>query len=305
MDWTPRELQTAVTDLAKQVLRTSTTPWADLAEAGLLELDSVLELVALLEQVGRTGGRVPALETLVLGAPARTSDDPPDVVLTGAPFAVGLALRDGRATGTVDAVPAGTVASRMVFVAEDGLYAVSLSDCVVVAQEGTNEDTLARVVLDGAPVTCVGGAEAVDDWHRRVAVGISALLLGLSREALFMTARYTSTRTQFGRPIATFQAVSQRAADAWIQVNAMELTLLQAAWRLCEGLPCEREVIIARYQAAHGSHEVLATAQHLHGGMGFDKDYALHRYFLTAKAWEFVGGGAAEQLQRLGRVLAS
>ena len=58
------------------------------------------------------------------------------------------------------------------------------------------------------------------------------------------------------------------------------------------------------FQAAEGSHRVLAAAQHLHGGMGFDKDYALHRYFLTAKAWEFVGGGASAQLQRLGDLLA-
>lgn len=304
MDWTPGEMQTAVTDLAKQVLRTSSAPWADLAEAGLLELDSMLEVAALLEQVGRTGGHVPALETLVLGAPARFEDDPTEVVLTGAPDALGLVVRDGRASGTVDAVASGTVAARMVFPADDGLYAVSLSDCAVQSQVGTNGDTVARVVLDGAPVTCLGDLEAVSTWRHRVAVGISAVLLGLSREALIMTARYTSTREQFGRPIATFQAVSQRAADAWIQVNAMELTLMQAAWRVDEELPCEREVVIARYQAAAGSHEVLATAQHLHGGMGFDKDYALHRYFLTAKAWEFVGGGAAEQLQRLGRVLA-
>jgi alkylation response protein AidB-like acyl-CoA dehydrogenase len=64
-------------------------------------------------------------------------------------------------------------------------------------------------------------------------------------------------------------------------------------------------VAIARYTAAEGSHRVLATAQHLHGGMGFDRDYALHRYFLTAKAWEFVGGGASAQLARLGALLAA
>jgi len=304
MDWTPTEVQTAVADLAKQVLRTSASPWADLADAGLFELDTMVDIAALLEQVGRTGGTVPALETLVLGAPARLEDDPADIVLTGAPFSLGLRVRDGRAHGVVDSVASGTTAARMVFPADDGLYAVSLADCSVEAQVGTNEDDVARVVLDGSSATALGGLEAVADWHRRCGVGIAAMLLGLSRQALIMTAKYTSTRHQFGRPIASFQAVSQRAADAWIQVNAMELTLAQAAWRLDEGLPCGREVVIARYLAAEGSHRVLAAAQHLHGGMGFDKDYALHRYFLTAKAWEFVGGGAAEQLERLGEIVA-
>jgi alkylation response protein AidB-like acyl-CoA dehydrogenase len=84
----------------------------------------------------------------------------------------------------------------------------------------------------------------------------------------------------------------------------MEVTLWQAAWRLDARLPSEREVAIARYTAAEGAHRVLATAQHLHGGMGFDKDYALHRYFLAVKAWEFVGGGASAQLERLGSALA-
>jgi len=304
MDWTPSEVQTAVSDLAKQVLRTSASPWADLAEAGLFELDTMVDIAALLEQVGRTGGRVPALETLVFGAPARQEDDPADIVLTGAPFALGLRVTDGKAHGTVDSVASGTLAQRLVFPADSGLYVVELADCTIEAQIGTNDDALACVVFGGASVVRLGALDAVADWHRRCGVGISAMLLGLSREALIMTAKYTSTRHQFGRPIATFQAVSQRAADAWIQVNAMELTLTQAAWRLDEGLPCGREVVIARYQAAEGSHRVLAAAQHLHGGMGFDRDYALHRYFLTAKAWEFVGGGAAEQLERLGDIVA-
>ena len=270
--------------LAKQVLRTSATPWQDLAEAGLLELEDMLDIVALLEQVGRGGGRVPVLETLVLGAPARQADDPAELLLTGAPFSDTLRLEDGRASGTVEAVPSGTVAQRLVVAAGGLLCAVELADCRVEAQEGTNSDVVARVTLENVPVRVVGDAEAVSAWHRRVAVGVSAMLLGLSREALFMTARYTSTRHQFGRPIGTFQAVSQRAADAWIEVNAMELTLSQAAWRLDAGLGCDREIAIARFQAAEGSHRVLAAAQHLHGGMGFDKDYALHRYFLTAKA---------------------
>ena len=65
---------------------------------------------------------------------------------------------------------------------------------------------------------------------------------GVCEQALKMTAEYTKTREQFDRPIATFQAVGQRAADAYIDTEAIRLTALQAAWRLEEGLPAEVEL---------------------------------------------------------------
>ncbi len=305
MDWTPTEMRADIERLAKQVLRTSATPWTDLTQAGLAELDDLLDLIALLEQVGRGGGRVPALETFVLGAPARESDDPEDIILTGLPWTTGLEVVDGMARGGAECVFAGTVARRFVFATADGLFCVESSDCEVEEQTGTNGDAQARVIFDGAPAQSLGDAGDARLWRQRCDVGVCALLLGLAREALFMTAKYTAGREQFGRPIATFQAVSQRAADAWIQLNAMELTLTQAAWRLQEGLSADREVAIARYQAAEGAHRIVAAAQHLHGGHGFDKDYALHRYFLTAKAWEMAGGGASAWLARLGDELAA
>lgn len=314
MDWTPTETQTAIRDLSKQITRGSPTPWAHLAEAGLLELDNLLDIIVLVEEVGRAGGQVPVIETLLLGAPARQlhPELPADAVFTGAlheasgraPTQATTTVCDGKAQGTKLVVPATDRASHIVFPAADGLYVSCLADCAVTQQQGTNGDTVGTVTLDGAPATAVGGVDAIVDWEQRVAVGIAALHLGLARQALILTAKYTATRHQFGRPIATFQAVSQRAADAFIDVRAMELTLLQAAWRVEAGLPAAREVAIARHQSSEGSHRVLAAAQHLHGGMGFDRDYPLHRFFLTAKAWEFVGGGAAAHLERLGDLLA-
>jgi alkylation response protein AidB-like acyl-CoA dehydrogenase len=119
-----------------------------------------------------------------------------------------------------------------------------------------------------------------------------------------MTAEYTKTREQFGRPIATFQAVGQRAADAYIDTEAVRLTALQAAWRISAGLPAEAEVAIAKFWAADGGQRVVHAAQHLHGGMGVDRDYPVHRYFLWAKHLELTLGGATHQLLRLGDILA-
>lgn len=315
MDWSPSELQQEIAALAKKILRGAPDPWAALAQSGLLELDGLDDACTLIEQVGRVGGSVPVLETLLLGGPARLlgSGLAADAVLTGALQSPGssdprrstTAVQSGRCTTMRSNVPFADAARYMVFAASDGLYAVSREHYTVQAQQRTDGSPVGRVTLADAPVHRLGGLEAVADWASRAELGIAALQLGLAREALIMTAKYTSTREQFGRPIATFQAVSQRAADAWIAVQAMELTLWQAVWRVQTGLSAERELAIARYQGCEGAHQVLATAQHLHGGMGFDKDYPLHRFFLCAKAWEFSSGSASAQLERLGAHLAS
>jgi alkylation response protein AidB-like acyl-CoA dehydrogenase len=316
MDWTPDETQQMVSDLGRQVLSGADRSWGALIAAGLHEVEGLAATVALLVEVGRTASPIPALETLVLGAPLRAAGlVGPEAVLTAGlrdadgfdPRRPTLRVVDGRATGEKVAVPALDQAAFCLLPAEDGLYAVDLQGPGVerLPGQGTHDAPLGSLRLCDAPVVKLGDVAARDRYLLVVDVGICALLLGLSQEALAMTARYVSEREQFGRKIGTFQAVSQRAADAWIETHAMSLTLWSAVFRLESGLPAERAVAIARYTAAEGSHRVLASAQHLHGGMGFDRDYALHRYFLTAKAWEFVGGGASAQLARLGALLAA
>ncbi len=124
-------------------------------------------------------------------------------------------------------------------------------------------------------------------------------------EALRLTAEFTKTREQFGVAIATFQAVGHRAADAYIDTEAVRLTAWQACWRLAAGLPAAEEVAIAKFWAAWGGQRVVHAAQHLHGGIGVDKDYPLHRYFLYAKHLELTLGGATHQLLRLGKMIAA
>ena len=78
----------------------------------------------------------------------------------------------------------------------------------------------------------------------------------------------------------------------------------RAAWRLAQGQPATREVLVAKFWAAEGGARIAAAAQHLHGGVGVDVDYPVHRYFLASKALELMLGGATEQLARLGRDIA-
>jgi 3-oxocholest-4-en-26-oyl-CoA dehydrogenase beta subunit len=128
---------------------------------------------------------------------------------------------------------------------------------------------------------------------------------GACAAALALTAEYTKTRVQFEKPIATFQAVGQRAADAYVDTEAIRLTAWQAASRLSAGLPASSEVAVAKYWAAEGGQRVVHAAAHLHGGVGVDRDYPLHRYFLLTRQIELTLGGANESLRRLGRILAT
>jgi alkylation response protein AidB-like acyl-CoA dehydrogenase len=171
--------------------------------------------------------------------------------------------------------------------------------------------------LDGAPGEPLGGspeppgggghgrgAEIVAWLELRATAALCAFATGVCGEALRLTAEYVKTRKQFDQPIATFQAVAQRAADAFIDTEAIRLTALQAAWRIDAGLPAEAAVAAAKVWAAEGGSRVVRAAQHLHGGVGVDREYALHRYYVFARRLELTLGGATQQLRRLGRLIA-
>ena len=98
--------------------------------------------------------------------------------------------------------------------------------------------------------------------------------------------------------------MAQRLADAYIDVEAIRLTMWQAAWRLEHGLPAEPEIATAKFWAADAGHRVAHTAVHVHGGVGIDVSHPVHRYFAAAKRTEFALGGATSQLRRLGTLLS-
>ena len=158
-----------------------------------------------------------------------------------------------------------------------------------------------RLIGEGA----ADGAEVVRFIERHANVGLCMMTAGSARAAIEMAADYTKQRHQFDRPIATFQAVSQRAGDSYIDAEAIWLTAYQAAWRLSAGLPADREIAIAKYWAAEGGFRVVHAAVHVHGGVGVDRDYPLHRHFLAARHMELTLGHAEEQLADLGRLIAA
>ena len=193
-----------------------------------------------------------------------------------------------------------------VFIVERGADGVTLT-----RQTTTTGRPEAIVELDGVIVgvdRLVGegadGAAVIECITEFATAALCVEEAGVCATALELTAEYTKTRVQFEKPIATFQAVGQRAADAYVDTEAIRLTAWQAAARLAAGLPASSEVAIAKYWAAEGGQRVVHAASHLHGGVGVDRDYPLHRFFLLTEQIELTLGGANESLRRLGRILA-
>ena len=203
-------------------------------------------------------------------------------------------------------VPAATPPGVTVFLLDPA------DDGVAVQPQRITGGTAGRVVLDGVRVPAdrvLGGpgmGREVTGWLlSHATVALCARQLGVVERALEMTAEYARNRVQFGKPIGAFQAVAQRLADGYIDVEAVRLTMWQAAWQLAAGQPSETAVATAKFWAADAGHRVAHTAVHVHGGVGIDLDYPLHRYFLAAKQNEFALGGATAQLRRIGATLAS
>ena len=221
-------------------------------------------------------------------------------------------------TGVKTVVPAGTLAELFVVPAQtaDGVTAFLVhpddAGVTVTPQRISDGDVAARLELDRASVPAgrvlggIGAGTEVVDWlQQRLTVAACAMQLGIVKGALDLTAQYARTREQFGRAIGTFQAVSQRLADGYIDVLGAELTLWQAAWRLEEGLPAEKEIATAKLWAADAGHRIAHTTVHVHGGVGIDLDGEAHRYFTEAKLYEFVLGGTTDQARKVGRLLAA
>ncbi len=358
MDFRFREEQTALRDLAREILEAELTParlqaveargdgfdretWARLAEANLLGLAvptglggmgmGALEVFLLLHEVGRAVAPLPALPALVLGglplarfgselqqkewlAPLARGE----LVLTGA-FAPGPPLQaradsDGfRLDGRCSEVPALQLARRVLVPARlGGESALFLVDPTAegVTHEGRRSsrgELLFELALSGArvPLCDVLRGPRLEDWClERALVGCAALQTGVCERALEITTAHLKQREQFGAPLGVLPAVQHRCADAYIALDCLRNTTWLAAWRLSEELPAVQEARIAKFFAADAGSRITTATQHLHGGMGVDLDYPIHRYFLWAKALELAYGGATPQLLALGDDMA-
>lgn len=324
--------------------RFDTELWSKLIDADILSTAApvsvggggfgVLEQVAVLSALGRQLAAVPYLESVVLAAgalarfgtaalqqdwagPAVAGTKILAVAVDGAagqgPVQAAAAGDGYRLTGSRVQVAFAPVADAFLVPAESdsgaALFLVAANDAgvTVTPLQTTGLGSVGELDLAGVEVSAdrVLGDSAALEWLTTLkTLGHTAFQLGVLERALELTAEYARTREQFDRPIGSFQAVSQRLADDYIDIKGLRLTLTQAAWRLSEDLPASMEVATAAFWAAEAGHRVAHTTVHVHGGVGIDMDHLVHRYFITAKQTEFAVGGATGQLRSIGRELA-
>jgi alkylation response protein AidB-like acyl-CoA dehydrogenase len=131
-----------------------------------------------------------------------------------------------------------------------------------------------------------------------------AYLVGLSQMAFDITLNYTKERVQFGRPIASFQAMQHKAADLATDVDGSRYVTYDAGWAVAEDEPdADEKVHVAKAWTSEASRRVVAQSEQMHGGIGFTKDYKIQLYYRRQKASELAWGDADYHRDRLGVLL--
>jgi alkylation response protein AidB-like acyl-CoA dehydrogenase len=291
----------------------------------------VLETAALLTEIGRRAAPLPALATLMTGVlpvvrwgssevrrallpsaaagemiltagirePSHPMPAVPSVTVTGG------GGPGSTVSGTKVGVPYCAQASRV-------LLPVSFGDATGVVIIDPAADG-ARVTstpsagggpeytlrLDRVPVEYVlGAADCLADLYQLAVAGACCLADGALSAALALTRDHVASRTQFGRPLAAFQAVAQQVADVYIASRTLHLATVSACWLLHEGKDAAGDLGVAGYWCAEQAPPSVRTCHHLHGGTGMDVTYPLHRFSaLISDVVRFLGG-AEYQLER-------
>ncbi|GAB2989297.1 acyl-CoA dehydrogenase family protein [Streptomyces pseudoechinosporeus] len=256
------------------------------------------------------------------------------VVVSGA--LRGAAVREegpGELSGTVAVVPWLRDATH-VLVADDvrRLWLVRTGEAECEPVELTAPWSAGRLTLDGTPAERLGDgagsvgaygsggrrdgasgggaygngaheSRAYDDVLATARTAFAGLQAGVCAGSLARAVEHTNTREQFGRPLAAKQGVQLRAADAYMDTEAIRVTAYEAAWRRDEGLEYASHALTAAWWASEAGQRVVHTGQHLHGGMGADLDHPVHRHFLWGRQLDAYLGCGSEVLQELGELI--
>jgi len=152
------------------------------------------------------------------------------------------------------------------------------------------ENTPAAHLLDGCDA---------DGLNRIAVAGACAVADGVLAAALDLTTEHVRSREQFGRPLATFQAVAQQIADVYATARTLHLATLSACWQLDTSRDAGRDTDVAAFWLAEHGPRAMRTCHHLHGGLGMDITYPLPRYSALLTDLVALVGGADDRLERL------
>lgn len=284
------------------------------------------ELLAVLEQQGRALAQVPLWQQQVAATALMKFADGVDAVVQSAmegelialslesvvaSRGASLQLQGNVLNGKLNAVALGGQANvALVAAAAEGgeikLVLVNLQAAGVQRVEGMRQDYcgVADISFSSTPVLAVLGGRALDWVSEQTIASLASLQQGVTQEQLRRTVEYVAERKQFDRPIGSFQLVQGQMADGYILMQAQRSALCQLVWRLDTDLPCVPQAHGVRAQSNELGLKIGRVAQHVHGGMGVDVTYHIHRYLFWSRALAAEFGGASYHLEALGQWLA-
>ena len=311
--------------------------WSTLHSAGLVSLAlperfggdglGIGAVTTLLTEIGRRAAEAPALATLgfgVLPLLAMAGDDVLDSMLgqveegalltaalnePGAPFATSpatTAAEEGDSlviSGAKVGVAYADQAFRILVPTDAGVVLVAPeAPGVTLTRTPTSSGAPEFAIrLDGVSVPKSQLLQAdLRVLHRYALACMAAQADGLLSGAMALTAEHIGTRQQFGKPLATFQAVAQEIADVYVTSRTLHVAALSAAWRLGEGLPADDDLDVVAYWLATEVPAAMQVCHHLHGGLGVDVTYPMHRYSSQVKDLARLVGGSSLRLDLLG-----
>ena len=262
---------------------------------------------------GELGAEVPYADAAIVAAPmlAAAGLPLPDGLVVAATGDVSVRKADDgyRLQGTLERVPWGHAAERVVFVAGDLL--VSLDPSLAAATEGRTiagepRDVLSLDVVVPADAVAPASARAREELVRRGALARAVAMSGAAQGALSASVRYATERVQFGRPIAKQQAVQHALAETAAEVEAMRASA-DAAVAVCaeEGFLTESGLVAvatAKAQAGASAEVVARLAHQVHGAIGTTQEHSLHRVTLRLWSWRDEFGSERFWQEQLGRL---
>jgi 3-oxo-4-pregnene-20-carboxyl-CoA dehydrogenase alpha subunit len=338
MDFDLTATQQAVADVVTSVLDRDNS-WQALVEGGVAALPvperlggdgvGLPEVGTVLTEIGRHGAVTPALATLGFGVVPLldlATDEQQDRflagvakggVLTAALNEPGAALPDrpsatfvhGRLSGTKVGVAHAERADCMIVTADSAVVVVSpKADGVQLVRTPTSSGsdeytvTFSGVAVADGDVLVGAAAHRVNQLALAV---VGAYADGLVAGALRLTADYVANRKQFGKPLSTFQTVAAQLAEVYIASRTIDLAAKSVIWRLAEGRDADDDLDVLAYWVTSQAPPVMQICHHLHGGMGMDITYPMHRYYSTIKDLTRLLGGPSHRLDLVGAQCSS
>jgi len=128
-------------------------------------------------------------------------------------------------------------------------------------------------------------------------IGIGSMAVGIGLAAIEYAAEYAKNRVQFGRPIASFQAIQWMIADSFTELEAARLMVLRAAYAKEKGRRFTREASMAKLLASETANRVCYKALQILGGYGYVKEYPLERFARDCRVTSIYEG--TSEIQRL------